>query len=74
MNDNIQENEAQEIRWSDEYKVANITEYHIISKLNSLRIIIPKFMIIRQLFYIKNVCENVQNQHVYMDVWTFWSH
>ena len=29
---------------------ANITEYHILSKLILKRIIIPKFMLIRQLF------------------------
>ena len=35
----------------DKYRVAtNITEQHILSKL-----IIPKFMIMRQLFYVKNV-------------------
>ena len=36
-NDNIHKNEVQQIRWSDEYcqytLVANITEYHIISKI-----------------------------------------
>ena len=42
----------------DKYRVvANITEYHIKSNSNFLRIIIPKFMIIRQ-FYIKVVCKN----------------
>ena len=36
-------NEVEEIRWSDKYRVvANITEYHKISKLFYLRI--PKFM------------------------------
>ena len=40
----------------DKYRVAaNITEYHIISKLIFLRIIIPKFMMIRQLFHVKNI-------------------
>ena len=35
----------------DKYRVAaNITEYHIESKLIFLRIIIPKFMNVRQLF------------------------
>ncbi len=37
-NDNINKNEVQQIRWSDEYwqytLAANITEYHIISKLH----------------------------------------
>ena len=46
-NDNIHINEVQQIRWSDEYwqyrVAANITEYHIISKLIFLWIIIPKF-------------------------------
>ena len=32
---------------------AIITEYHIISKLISQRIIIPEFMMIRQLFHVK---------------------
>ena len=35
------------------YIAANITEYHIISKLILQRIIIPKFMMIRQLFHVK---------------------
>ena len=40
----------------DKYRVAvNITEYHIISKLIFLRIIIPKFIKIRKLFNVKNV-------------------
>ena len=44
----------------DKYRVvANITEYHIISKLIFLRIIIPKFLEKRQLFHVKNVCKNV---------------
>ncbi len=56
----------------DKYKVAvNITEYHIISKLIFLRIIIPKLVMIRQLFHVKNVCNNVKNLHVKMDIWTF---
>ncbi len=38
----------------DKHRVAaNITEFHIISKSISLRIIIPKFMVIRQLFNAK---------------------
>ena len=38
----------------DKYKVAaNITEYFIISKLIFLRIIISKFMMLRQLFHVK---------------------
>ena len=49
----------------DKYRVAaNITEYHIISKLIFLKVIIPKFMKKRRLFHVKNVCENVKNQHV----------
>ena len=47
---------------NDIYRIAaNITEYHIISKLIFLRIIIPKFMKTRQLFRLKNV----KNQHVH---------
>ena len=38
------------------YRVAaNITEYHDISKLIFLRIIIPKFMMIRKSFHVKIV-------------------
>ncbi len=49
----------------DKYRVpANITEYHIKSKLIFLRIIIPKFMMINQLFQRKVSCKNVKNQHV----------
>ena len=50
----------------DNYRLlVNITEYHIISKSIFLTIIIPKSMEIRQLFFhVKNVCKNVNNQHV----------
>ncbi len=49
----------------DKYKVAaNIAEYHTISKLFYLKLIIPKFMKKRLLFHVKNVCKNVKNQHV----------
>ena len=66
-NDNIHKNEVQE---SDKYRVAvNITEYHIISKLIFLRIIIPKSMKLRQLF--KNVCNNVKINMFNMDAGTF---
>ena len=42
----------------DKYRVAaNITEYHIISKLIFLIIIYPKFMKIRQLFHVRNICK-----------------
>ncbi len=57
----------------DKYReAANITEYHI-SKLIFLRVSIPKFKNIRQLFHVINVCKSVKNQHGKMDVWTFWS-
>ena len=46
---------------------ANITEYHIISKIIFRRIIIPKFMKKRQLFRVKNVKINMFK----MDVLTF---
>ncbi len=47
-NDNIHKNEVQEIIWSDKYRVTtNITEYHNISKLIFLRIVISKFMKIK---------------------------
>ncbi len=42
----------------------NISEYHILSKLIFFRINIHKFMNIRQLFHVKNVCKNVKNQNV----------
>ncbi len=50
----------------DKFRVtANITECNNISKLIFLRIIIPKFMMNRQLFHIKNVYKNVKDQHMY---------
>ena len=55
---------------------ANITESHIISKLIFLTITIPTFMMLRQLFQVKDVCKNVKKtKHVKfnIDVWTFWS-
>ncbi len=66
-------------KWDDQTNIdkcrvaANVTEYLIISKLIFLRLIILKFIMIRQLFYVKNVCKNVTNQHVYMDVLTVCS-
>ena len=46
----------------DTYRVAaTITEYHIMSKLIFLRIIIPKFMKMRQLIHVKNICKNVKS-------------
>ncbi len=42
----------------DKYRLAaNITEYYIISKLILQQIIIPKFMMIRQLFHVKSLVE-----------------
>ncbi len=42
----------------DKYRVAaNITEYHILSKLIFRRIIIPKFIMTRQ-FQVKDECPN----------------
>ena len=52
-------NEVQEIGWSDENwqiwnrVAANITKYYIILKFIFLRIIIPKFMKIKQLLHVK---------------------
>ena len=43
-------------------EAANFTENHIISKLIFLRIIIPKFMKIMQLFHLRKICK--KNQHV----------
>ena len=38
----------------DKYRLAaNITEYYIISKVILKRIIIPRFIMIRQLFHVK---------------------
>ena len=48
----------------DKYIAANITEYQIISKLIFLRIIIKKFMKVRQQFRVNNVYKNIKNQHV----------
>ncbi len=46
------------------YRVAaNIIEYHIISKSIFRRIIFPNFMMIKQLFLLKHVCNNVKTQH-----------
>ena len=66
MDKNVHKSETQEIRRRkmniDKYRVAaNIIEYHIKSKLIFLRII-PKFLKIRQLFQVKNVCKNVKNR------------
>ena len=73
-NDNIHKNESDDHTNIDNYIVAgNIKEYYIISKLIFLGIIIPKFTEKRQLFHEKNVCKNVKNQQVSIDVWTFCS-
>ncbi len=54
----------------DKYaELANITEYHIISKLIFFRIIISKFKNMRQIFHAKDVKINMFRK----DVWTFWS-
>ena len=62
-NDNIHKSEAHEK--SDNQtnidNIENITEYNIIPKLIFLRIIIPKFMNIRQLLHVKDVCIYVKN-------------
>ena len=51
------------------YRVAaNITEYQIISNLIFRRIIIPKFIMIRQLFLVKNVYNIGKNQLVLNDL------
>ncbi len=40
----------------DKYRLAaNITEYHIISKIILQKIIISKFMMIRQWFHVKKI-------------------
>ena len=45
----------------DKYRVAaNITEYHNLSTLIFLRIIIANFMKKRQLFHVKNILKNVK--------------
>ena len=52
----------------DKYReAANITEYHIIYSFIFRRIIIPKFMKIRQLFHVKNVCENEKYSKLEID-------
>ncbi len=52
-------------------KSSDIREYHTISKLIFLRIIIPKFMKIRQLFHVKNVCKMSKINMLQMDLLTF---
>ena len=47
----------------DKYIEASyITEYPIISKLIFLRIIFSKFMKIKKLFHVKNVCQNIEKK------------
>ncbi len=56
----------------EKYRVdANVTEYHIISKIISKRIIIPKFMIMRQLFHLKKYV-NLSKINI-IDEMTVWS-
>ncbi len=59
----------------DKYRfAANITECHIISKIIFLRIIVLKFMKMRQLFHVKNVVYEMSKINMFeMDVWTYWS-
>ena len=58
----------------DKYRVVtNIEEYHIISKSNLLRIIILKFMMIWQLFYVKMYLKMSKINLFIMDVETFQS-
>ena len=69
------------INWSSRYQMiiqtnidkywlaANITEYHIISKLIFLRIIIPQFIEKRQLFHVKMSKINKFK----MEVWICWA-
>ncbi len=48
----------------DKYReAANITEYHIVSKLIFLKIIIRKCIKIRQLFHKRYACKNFKNPH-----------
>ena len=58
----------------DKYRIpAIITEYHIISKLIFLRIVIPKFMKMRQLFHEKMFVKISKINMFKMEVWTFLS-
>ncbi len=50
------------------------TEYRIISNSIFLRIIISKFMKIWQLFHVKDVCKNVNNQLVQNGRTDFFCH
>ena len=52
-----------------DFLVMIIELFRFLSKLIFLRISIPKFMMIRQLFHVKNVCKNVKIQHVLN--WTY---
>ena len=67
-NDNIHKNEVQNIRWSDEFDkyrlAANITEYHIISKLILQRIIITNFTDVWTDGLTLNVKNFVFNKHI----------
>ncbi len=74
-NDNIKTKleKSDDLTNIDKYRVAaNIKEYHIISKLIFPRIIIPKLLMLRQLFTVKNVCKYVKI-NTDNDVRTFWS-
>ena len=58
----------------DKYKeAANITEYNIILKLIFLRIIIQKFMKIRQLFHVQMDAKISKINMFKIDVWTLRS-
>ena len=64
-NENNHKSETQEIRQSRVDRVAaNMIEYHIMSNLIFLHLEIPKFMMKRQLFHVRNVCKNVRNPNV----------
>ncbi len=55
------------------YRVApNITKYQIKSNLIFRRNIIPKFMMLRQLFHIKKYVIMLNTNIFKMDVGTFW--
>ncbi len=60
----------------DKYRLAaSVTEYHIVPILFFLRIIISKFMMIRQLFDVKNIFKICNKNKICfkLDARIFWS-
>ncbi len=58
---------------NDKYRVAACTEYYIVLKLIFRRIIIAKFIMMRQLFHVKNERKMSKINMFKIEVRTFWS-